>query len=96
MGRMVPSELLHIGDWLFLADVIVMRARDTCSADGIVQAAGDSLLMKLGEAAGRLARAEFKASPGLVWTDAIANRNWLSVSTTRSTAHSRGSLCRAT
>ena len=33
--------------------------------------------MKLGAVAGRLARAEVEPPPGMVWTDAIANRNWL-------------------
>ena len=34
-------------------------------------------MMKLGEAAGRLARAGIVPPPGVAWTDAIANRNWL-------------------
>lgn len=34
-------------------------------------------MMKLGEAAGRLAPAEVEPPPGMVWTDAVANRNWL-------------------
>lgn len=77
MDRRVAKELLHIRDWLSLADAIVMRGRDAYSADGLLQEAGDSLMMKLGEAAGRLARAEVEPPSGMVWTDAIANRNWL-------------------
>lgn len=34
-------------------------------------------MMKLGEAAGRLARANIEPPEGVLWTDAIANRNWL-------------------
>ena len=34
-------------------------------------------MMKLGEAAGRLARTNVEPSPGVAWADAIANRNWL-------------------
>ena len=34
-------------------------------------------MMKLGEAAGRLARAGVEPPPSVAWTDAIANRNWL-------------------
>lgn len=34
-------------------------------------------MMKLGEAAGRLARAHVEPPPGVAWADAIANRNWL-------------------
>ena len=77
MDRRVAKELLHIRDWLSLADDIVMRGRDVYAADGLLQEAGDSLMMKLGEAAGRLARAEVEPPSGMVWTDAIANRNWL-------------------
>lgn len=54
-----------------------MRGQDAYAADRLLQEAGDSLMMKLGEAAGRLARAEVEAPPGMAWTDAIANRNWL-------------------
>ena len=77
MDRRVAKELLHIRDWLSLADDIVLRGRDAYSADGLLQEAGDSLMMKLGEAVGRLARTEVEPPPGMVWTDAIANRNWL-------------------
>ena len=34
-------------------------------------------MMKLGEAASRLARANVDPPPGVAWSDAIANRNWL-------------------
>jgi uncharacterized protein with HEPN domain len=77
MDRRVAKELLHIREWLSLADDIVIRGRDAYSADGLLQEAGDSLMMKLGEAAGRLARAEVAPPAGMAWTDAIANRNWL-------------------
>jgi len=77
MDRRVAKELLHIRDWLSLADDIVTRGPDAYSADGLLQEAGDSLMMKLGEAAGRLARAEVEPPAGMAWTDAIANRNWL-------------------
>jgi len=42
-----------------------------------LQEAGDSLMMKLGEAAGRLARADVESPSEMAWTDAITNRNWL-------------------
>ena len=66
MERRVAKELLHIRDWLSLADDIVRRGRDAYSADGLLQEAGDSLMMKLGEAAGRLARAEVEPPAGMV------------------------------
>jgi len=54
-----------------------MRGRDAYAADGLLQEAGDSLMMKLGEAAGRLARADVESPSEMAWTDAITNRNWL-------------------
>lgn len=73
----MAKELLHIRDWLSLADDIVTQGRDAYAGDGLLQEAGDSLMMKLGEAAGRLARAGVEPPPGASWTDAIDNRNWL-------------------
>lgn len=35
------------------------------------------MMMKLGEDAGRLAKAGVEPPPGVAWTDAMANRNWL-------------------
>src|SRR5680860_792864 len=39
--------------------------------------AGDSLMMKLGEAANRLSRLEVLAPDGVDWALAVANRNFL-------------------
>lgn len=77
IDRKVAKELLHIRDWLNRADDIVARGRDDYEADALLQEAGDSLMMKLGEAAGRLAKAGVEPPQGVEWTDAIANRNWL-------------------
>lgn len=77
MDRKVAKEFLHLRDWLDRAAVIVSRGEDAYAADGLLQEAGDSLMMKLGEAAGRLARAHVEPPPGVAWADAIANRNWL-------------------
>lgn len=46
---------MHIRDWLDRAMEIVARGRDTYMSDALLQEAGDSVMMKLGEAAGRLA-----------------------------------------
>ena len=43
----------------------------------MLQEAGDSLMMKIGEAAGRLDRLDVPAPKGVQWSDAIANRNFL-------------------
>ena len=42
-----------------------------------MQEAGDSLMMKLGEAANRLSRLEVLAPQGINWSLAIANRNFI-------------------
>lgn len=96
IDRKVAKELLHIRDWLNRADDIVARGRDDYEADALLQEAGDSLMMKLGEAAGRLAKAGVEPPQGVEWTDAIANRNWLIPSTTRSTGRLRGKPSLAT
>ncbi len=45
--------------------------------EDLLQEAGDSLMMKLVEASNRLLRAGFQSPSGVLWQDAIANRNWL-------------------
>lgn len=77
MDRKIAKELLHLRDWLDRAHDIVARGQDAYLADPLLQEAGDSLMMKLGEAAGRLARTKVEAPRGVAWADAIANRNWL-------------------
>jgi uncharacterized protein with HEPN domain len=77
MDRKVAKELLHVRDWLDRAHDVVARGHEAYTTDELLQEAGDSLMMKLGEAAGRLARAGVEPPPGVAWTDAIANRNWL-------------------
>ncbi len=56
MNRNAAKELLHIQGWLDRVDEIVERGRGTYLADGLLHEAGDSLMMKLGEAANRLSR----------------------------------------
>jgi uncharacterized protein with HEPN domain len=77
MDRKVAKELLHVRDWLDRTQDVVARGQEAYTTDELLQEAGDSLMMKLGEAAGRLARANVEPPPGVAWTDAIANRNWL-------------------
>ncbi len=77
MDRKVAKDLLHVRDWLDRAHDIVSRGQDVYAKDALLQEAGDSLMMKLGEAASRLARANVDPPPGVEWSDAIANRNWL-------------------
>ena len=87
MDRKVAKELLHVRDWLDRAQDVVARGHDTYTTDELLQEAGDSLMMKLGEAAGRLAKAGVEPPTRL----RIATGS--SISTTRSTAPSHGSPC---
>lgn len=77
MDRRAAKELLHIRDWLLRADEIVDRGKDRYLADELLQEAGDSLMMKLGEAANRLSRLGVDAPDGVDWAVAVANRNFI-------------------
>lgn len=50
MDSKVAKEFLHIRDWLSRAGDIVDHGRDAYQDDPLLQEAGDSLMMKLGEA----------------------------------------------
>jgi uncharacterized protein with HEPN domain len=71
------KELLHIQAWLMRTDEIVRRGRDAYLDDPLLQEAGDSLMMKLGEAANRLSRLGVLAPDGVEWALAVANRNFI-------------------
>ena len=49
MDRKAAKELLHIKGWLERVDEIIERGKDVYLADDLLQEAGDSLMMKLGE-----------------------------------------------
>jgi uncharacterized protein with HEPN domain len=71
------KELLHIQAWLGRVDEIARRGKDAYLADDLLQEAGDSLMMKLGEAANRLSRLGVLAPDGVEWALAVANRNFI-------------------
>ncbi len=71
------KELLHIHSWLSRVDEIVQRGKAAYLADDLLQEAGDSLMMKLGEAANRLSRLDVLAPDGVEWALAVANRNFI-------------------
>ena len=77
MEHRQAKELLHIRAWLNIAAEIVRRGRREYLNDALLQEAGDSLMMKLGEAAKRLANTGYFAPESVDWASAIANRNWL-------------------
>ena len=77
MDRRAAKELLHIRGWLERADAIASQGKAAYLADDLLQEAGDSLMMKLGEAANRLAKLGVLAPDGVDWALAIANRNFI-------------------
>jgi len=77
MDRRIAKELLHIEGWMGRVAEILAKGEDAYFADDLLQEAGDSLMMKLGEAANRLARLDLLAPDGVVWADAVANRNFI-------------------
>ncbi len=77
MELRVAKELLHIQRWLSLAVVIVARGRDAYLADEMAQEAGDSLMIKIGEASKTLASRGLHAPEGVSWSDAAKNREKL-------------------
>lgn len=77
MDRKTAKELLHLRDWLALVQQIVDAGESEYLADPLNQEAGDSLMMKIGELSRRLSDAGIPAPDGVMWSDAIANRNWV-------------------
>lgn len=77
MERRLAKELLHVDIWLTHAGEIVRHGKGKYLSDAILQEAGDSLMMKLGEAAGRLSRWGAPAPGDVDWVLAIANRNFI-------------------
>lgn len=77
MERRAAKELLHIQGWLDRVDEIVERGKEAYLSDDLLQEAGDSLMMKLGEAANRLSKLDVLAPDGVDWALAVANRNFI-------------------
>lgn len=77
MDRKAAKELAHIQGWLDRVVTIVARGKEDYLTDDLLQEAGDSLMMKLGEAANRLSKLGVLAPDGVEWALAVANRNFL-------------------
>lgn len=77
MDRTIAKEFLHIKAWLERAAGVVAHGKDAYLSDDLLQEAGDSLMMKLGEAANRLAKRGVDAPQGVEWAVAVANRNFI-------------------
>lgn len=77
MEARIGKELLHIQRWLGIAASIAAGGRDAYESDEVAQEAGDSLMIKIGEAAKTLAARGLKAPDGVSWSDAAKNREKL-------------------
>lgn len=77
MDRKAAKALIHIKGWLERVNEVTERGERVYLEDDILQEAGDSLMMKLGEAAKRLSELGVLAPEGIEWAEAIANRNFL-------------------
>lgn len=77
MEPRTAKELQHIQNWLLRIQQIVSQGRQAYLTNVLLQEAGDSLMMKVGEAANRLAKLGIRAPEGVDWTVAVANRNFL-------------------
>jgi hypothetical protein len=65
VDRRTAKEFLHLRDWLARAQEIVDAGKDAYDGDELLQEAGDSRMMKIGEAANRLSRAGVAAPKGI-------------------------------
>lgn len=77
METRVAKELLHIQRWCGIAALIVARGKDEYDTDEVAQEAGDSLMIKIGEAAKTLAARGLGAPGGVSWSAAAKNREKL-------------------
>ena len=83
MDRTVAKEFLHIKAWLERAAGVVAHGKDAYLSDDLLQEAGDSLMMKLGEAANRLAKRGVDAPEGVEWGSRWPTATSSSTATTR-------------
>lgn len=77
MDTKIAKELIHIEAWLDRAAKIVSLGRKKYLSDALLQEAGDSIMMKLGESARRLSLLKVRAPAGVDWSLAVANRNFI-------------------
>ncbi|MEP7331291.1 MAG: hypothetical protein ABI692_04290 [Terracoccus sp.] len=73
MQTRTTKEYLHLRDGLTKALLIVSSGREEYDRNELLQEAGDSLMMKIGEAANRLGRAGEPAPAGLTWARVVSN-----------------------
>ena len=77
MELRVAKELLHIKRWLGVVESIVDGGKAAYDRDPVAQEAGDSLMIKIGEASKYLAASGIGAPQGVRWSEAAKNREVL-------------------
>jgi uncharacterized protein with HEPN domain len=77
MELRVAKELLHIQRWLDVVSSIVDGGKAAYDRDLVAQEAGDSLMIKIGEASKYLAASGVVPPAGVNWSDAAKNREIL-------------------
>ena len=77
MELRVAKELLHIKRWLDVVSSIVDGGKAAYDRDPVAQEAGDSLMIKIGEASKYLAASGIVPPAGVNWSDAAKNREIL-------------------
>lgn len=77
MELRVAKELLHSQRWLGVVESIVDGGKAAYDRDPVAQEAGDSLMIKIGEASKYLAASGIGAPQGVKWSDAAKNREVL-------------------
>lgn len=77
MDRRAAKELLHVEGWLLQVDEIIHYGKPAYLGNDLLQEAGDSLMMKLGEAAHRLSSLGVVAPDGVDWALAVGNSNFI-------------------
>lgn len=77
MELRVAKELLHIQRWLDVVSSIVDGGKAAYDRDLVAQEAGDSLMIKIGEASKYLAARGIVPPAGVNWSDAAKNREVL-------------------
>lgn len=77
MELRVAKELLHVKRWLGVVESVVDGSKAAYDRDPVAQEAGDSLMIKIGEASKYLAASGIGAPQGVKWSDAAKNREVL-------------------
>lgn len=77
MDRRAAKELQHVDGWLLRVEDIIRYGKPAYLGNVLLQEAGDSLMMKLGEAANRLSVLDVPAPEGVDWALAVANSDFL-------------------